>query len=59
MVDEALAAGALGAKLTGGGGGGCAIALAEKVDPVIEAWARHGRVVLVTEIRGSGLPVVG
>jgi mevalonate kinase len=39
----ARAAGAVGAKLTGGGGGGCAIALAPgKVDEVLDAWRRAG-----------------
>jgi galactokinase len=46
-VDEALAAGAIGARMTGGGFGGCAIALTrqEHVDAVTErveaAYARH------------------
>lgn len=36
-------AGALGAKLTGGGGGGCVLALVEgSAEPVLEAWARAG-----------------
>ena len=36
-------AGAVGAKLTGGGGGGCAIALAPgKCDHVLEAWKSAG-----------------
>ena len=39
----ARGAGAFGAKLTGGGGGGCAIALAPgKSDLVLEAWKREG-----------------
>lgn len=39
----ARAAGAMGAKLTGGGGGGCAIALVpDKRDAVLEAWRREG-----------------
>ncbi len=51
-------AGALGAKLTGGGGGGCAIALAPgKTSEVLEAWKRAGFEGFVarigTEIRGS------
>lgn len=52
MVDLALEAGALGAKLTGGGGGGCAIALAPR-DPgrVEAAWARSGFTSFVTEVR--------
>jgi mevalonate kinase len=36
-------AGALGAKLTGSGGGGCVVALAEEtVEPILEAWQKHG-----------------
>ncbi|MEO7092510.1 MAG: mevalonate kinase, partial [Polyangiales bacterium] len=39
----ARGAGAFGAKLTGGGGGGCAIALAPgKTHQVVEAWKREG-----------------
>ncbi|MBI2392684.1 MAG: mevalonate kinase [Deltaproteobacteria bacterium] len=39
----ARGAGALGAKLTGGGGGGCAVALAPgKVDEVLAAWKAAG-----------------
>ena len=39
----ARGAGAFGAKLTGGGGGGCAIALAPgKSQQVVEAWKREG-----------------
>jgi mevalonate kinase len=39
----ARTAGALGAKLTGGGGGGCAIALCAGNGPaIVEAWARAG-----------------
>ena len=39
----ARGAGALGAKLTGGGGGGCAIALAPgNLENVLEAWRRAG-----------------
>lgn len=41
--NAARAAGAFGAKLTGGGGGGCAIALAPgKTDAVLEAWRGLG-----------------
>ena len=41
--NAARKAGALGAKLTGGGGGGCAIALAPgKVEQVLEAWKSIG-----------------
>lgn len=36
-------AGALGAKLTGSGGGGCVVALAEETpEPILEAWQRRG-----------------
>jgi mevalonate kinase len=41
----ALASGALGAKLTGGGGGGCAIALASSArgaDAIVAAWREAG-----------------
>ena len=47
-VDEALAAGALGARMTGGGFGGCAIALVRSADAaavrrrVESAYVRHG-----------------
>jgi mevalonate kinase len=42
--DWARAAGALGAKLTGGGGGGCVLALcsAEGTDPVLQSFRAHG-----------------
>mgnify|MGYP000034035215 CR=1 FL=1 len=43
MCRLAHAAGALGAKLTGGGGGGCVVALAgEREDAVRAAWERAG-----------------
>lgn len=43
MCRLAQAAGALGAKLTGGGGGGCVVALAgEREDAVRAAWERAG-----------------
>ena len=44
MCDLALGAGASGAKLTGVGGGGCAIAIActrKTADAVLEAWQRE------------------
>jgi mevalonate kinase len=53
-------AGALGAKLTGSGGGGCVIALAEETtDPILSAWRAHGLVCFDTVVeadnpRGTG-----
>ena len=53
-------AGALGAKLTGSGGGGCVIALAEETtDPILSAWRAHGLVCFDTVVeadnpRGAG-----
>jgi mevalonate kinase len=52
MVDDALAAGALGAKLTGAGGGGAVIALAPgREAAVLDAWRRRGRDGFVTTLR--------
>jgi mevalonate kinase len=60
LADLAVLAGALGVKLTGGGGGGCLIALAPGAEAAVEAtWARAGCAAFVTEIRATGLPVVG
>jgi mevalonate kinase len=43
MCDLARGAGALGAKLTGAGGGGCVIALcAGPCDRVLDAWQQAG-----------------
>ena len=43
LCQTALRAGALGAKVTGAGGGGCVIALApSRQDDVLEAWRRSG-----------------
>lgn len=43
LCELARAHGALGAKLTGAGGGGCVIALVEgSPDPILEAWSRAG-----------------
>jgi len=59
MVDAALEAGALGAKLTGGGGGGSVIALVDgEGTSVAEAWGAAGHTCLTTEIRGSGLNIL-
>lgn len=45
-------AGALGAKLTGAGGGGCVIALpGAREDEVLDAWAREGARAWAVEIR--------
>jgi mevalonate kinase len=53
-------AGALGAKLTGSGGGGCVIALAEETpDPILEAWQKRNLVCFATEVaadRARGAP---
>ncbi|HEX4337980.1 MAG TPA: mevalonate kinase [Polyangiaceae bacterium] len=48
-------AGALGAKLTGSGGGGCVIALGEEtVAPILEAWTRRGLVCFETAVAADG-----
>jgi mevalonate kinase len=55
MCGIALDAGAVGAKLTGGGGGGCVIALAPGREAAIEAaWARAGHRAFVATIGGVG-----
>jgi mevalonate kinase len=47
-------AGAVGAKLTGGGGGGCVIALAPgRESAVRDAWQRHGFHSFVTSVGAS------
>lgn len=47
-------AGALGAKLTGGGGGGCVLALAEsRPEPILEAWRTRGLVCFESVVRGE------
>ncbi|PKM66912.1 MAG: hypothetical protein CVU94_06945 [Firmicutes bacterium HGW-Firmicutes-19] len=54
LVDEALAAGALGAKLTGGGRGGCVIALCQNEkskDAVIQRWKDENLWVLDLNLR--------
>ena len=46
--------GALGAKLTGAGGGGAVIALAEgRAEPIVEAWASAGFQAFTTEVKAS------
>ncbi len=54
LCRAALAAGALGAKLTGGGGGGCVIALApDRANQVQEAWRAAGFASFVTTVGGG------
>ncbi|HWO11384.1 MAG TPA: hypothetical protein VNN80_17945, partial [Polyangiaceae bacterium] len=54
--DAARAAGALGAKLTGGGGGGCVVALAspEGAASVLDAWRRAGLTCFDATLPASG-----
>ena len=59
MVDAALKAGALGAKLTGAGRGGCGVALLPASQPdtareVAEAWMGLGISCRVADLRGGG-----
>jgi diphosphomevalonate decarboxylase len=54
LVDEALEAGALGAKLTGGGRGGCVIALCQDEtsrDAVVSRWSHENLWVLDLNVR--------
>jgi mevalonate kinase len=55
--DTARAAGALGAKLTGGGGGGCVVALApaDGIEGVLEAWRRAGLLCFDVTVAASAL----
>ncbi len=50
LVATARAAGALGAKLTGGGGGGAIIALAPDAAPVTRALGQHGAETLLVHV---------
>jgi mevalonate kinase len=50
----ARSAGALGAKLTGSGGGGCVIALADgDPEPILAAWREDGLQCFATIVRGA------
>ena len=54
MCDAARESGALGAKLTGAGGGGCVIALTEAradAERVLRAWSELGRTGFVAEVQ--------
>jgi mevalonate kinase len=53
LVRAARAAGALGAKLTGGGAGGAIVALADDVEPVARALRATGATVMVVEVGGE------
>jgi len=57
LIYAARTAGALGAKITGAGRGGCVVAIAtdEKVKQVADAIAKNGAQVLTTEISTLGL----
>jgi mevalonate kinase len=46
-------AGAHGAKLTGGGGGGCVIAIGDRPDAIVAAWQRAGYAGFVATIGGA------
>lgn len=61
LVYAARKAGALGAKLTGAGGGGCMIALClpEKTEPVMEAIKRIGGTAFVARKTNEGMRVEG
>jgi mevalonate kinase len=53
LCATAINAGAWGAKLTGAGGGGSVIAIAENPDEVVKAWRSHGFGGFVTTIAGG------
>jgi mevalonate kinase len=59
LVNAARKAGALGAKLTGAGGGGCIIALArnEKLEGVLEAVQRAGGMAFIAKKTDEGVKV--
>jgi mevalonate kinase len=53
-LEVARRAGALGAKLTGAGGGGCAIALVTNAQAVLDAWAAIGIEGFCARVGGPG-----
>lgn len=57
LVSAAVKAGALGAKMTGGGGGGCMIAVAQELDAVSKAIEDAGGKVLETKFALAGARV--
>jgi mevalonate kinase len=57
MCRLAREAGALGAKLTGSGGGGCVVALAEDAGPILAAWQKEGFRSFSTRVSPDGEPV--
>jgi mevalonate kinase len=59
LINAARKAGALGAKLTGGGGGGCMIALAEneRLQAILEAIQRAGGTPFVARKTNEGVKI--
>lgn len=59
LINASRKAGALGAKLTGAGGGGCMVALAkdEKLDRVVDAIARAGGKPFIAKKTDEGVKV--
>jgi mevalonate kinase len=59
LINAARKAGALGAKLTGGGGGGCMIALAEneRLQAILEAIQRSGGIPFVARKTNEGVKI--
>ncbi|MFO7872279.1 MAG: mevalonate kinase [Candidatus Undinarchaeales archaeon] len=55
LVEAAREAGAYGAKITGSGGGGCIIALAEDPDPVIDALKEKGAEAFMVKTHQGGV----
>ena len=59
LIEAALKAGALGAKLSGSGGGGCMIALCEKGDEIkiAEAINEAGGKTYITKVADQGVRI--